>query len=53
MSNLGGYQLLTTAAKKVGGPGNLVVLIEKMGDTNNPYFISGDFLKEISDYTSG
>lgn len=125
MSNLGGYQLLTTAAKKVGGPRNLVlliagtsvlvykcgeivvskvttevikmkyakkrlgneisgevyivksfgisdeglqfkvneqfkvletdgdaVLIEKIGDMNNPYFISGDFLKEISDYTN-
>ncbi len=26
------------------------VLIEKIGDMNNPYFISGDFLKEISDY---
>ena len=24
MSNLGGYQKLTTFAKKVGGPGNLV-----------------------------
>ena len=125
MSNLGGYQLLTTAAKKVGRPRNLVlliagtgalvykcgeivvskvatevikmkyakkrlenelsgevyivksfgisdeglqfkvneqfkvleadgdaVLIEKIGDMNNPYFISGDFLKEISDYTN-
>ena len=125
MSNLGGYQLLTTAAKKVGGPGNLVlliagagalvykcseivvskvateviktkysknrfgdelsgevyivksfgisdeglqfkvnewfkvleadgdaVLIEKIGDMNNPYFKSGDFLKAISDYTN-
>lgn len=125
MSNLGGYQLLTIAAKKVGGPRNLVlliagtgalvykcseivvpkvatevikmkyakkrlgvklggevyivksfgisdeglqfkvnerfkvleadgdaVLIEKIGDINNPYFISGDFLKEISDYTN-
>lgn len=125
MSNLGGYQLLTAAAKKVGGPRNLVlliagtgalvykcseivvfkvatevikmknakkrlgdelggevyivksfgisdeglqfkvnerfkvlevdgnaVLIEKIGDINNPYFISGDFLKEISDYTN-
>ncbi len=28
------------------------VLIEKIGDMNNPYFISGDFLKEISDYTN-
>ena len=27
MSNLGGYQWLTTAAKKVGGPEKLVVLI--------------------------
>lgn len=27
MSNLGGYQVLTTLAKKVGGPGKLVVLI--------------------------
>ena len=37
MSNLGGYQWLTTTAKKVGGP-------------NNPYFVSSDLLKEISDY---
>lgn len=27
MSNLGGYQTLTTFAKKVGGPGRLVLLI--------------------------
>lgn len=27
MSNLGGYQMLTTLAKKVGGPGKLVALI--------------------------
>ncbi|MEG2217829.1 MAG: hypothetical protein RRZ24_11790, partial [Clostridia bacterium] len=27
MSNLGGYQTLTTWAKKVGGPGKLVALI--------------------------
>lgn len=27
MSNLGGYQALTTLAKKVGGPGKLVALI--------------------------
>ena len=27
MSNLGGYQLLTTIAKKVGGPKNLVGLL--------------------------
>ncbi|MFP3153370.1 hypothetical protein LQZ18_02870 [Lachnospiraceae bacterium ZAX-1] len=27
MSNLGGYQILTTLAKKVGGPGKLVALI--------------------------
>lgn len=27
MSNLGGYQTLTTFAKKVGGPGKLVLLI--------------------------
>lgn len=122
MSNLGGYQWLTTAAKKVGGPRNLVliiagtgaavykggevlvkkgakvikkkyiqkkeiaesdikqyevktpgvsneglalkvgeqfkvleadgdaVLIEKIGDANNPYFVSAELLKEISDY---
>ena len=31
MSNLGGYQLLTTAAKKVGGPRNLVLLIAGTG----------------------
>ena len=122
MSNLGGYQWLTTTAKKVGGPINLVlmiastgvaiykgsevvikksikavkkkyddkklktesnikqytvktfgvsneglqfkvgeqfkvlesdgeaVLIEKIGDTNNPYFVSVELLKKISDY---
>lgn len=122
MSNLGGYQWLTTTAKKVGGPTNLVliiagtgaatykggeilvkksikaikkkrmekkevaesnirqyevkatgvsnegltfkvgeyfkvlevdgdaVLIEKIGDENNPYFVSAELLKDISDY---
>lgn len=128
MSNLGGYQVLTTLAKKVGGPGKLValiagggavvgviavkggeyaikkgkqalvkyrenktnlqvkpddiytikhdaesneglrfkvgdtfrvlefdgdaILIELMGNDNNPYFVSGELLKEISDYTN-
>ncbi len=118
MSNLGAYQWMTTAAKKVGGPVNLIlltgaagaafykggevivkkcvktykatklaieegknlyevtsdgrsneglefiagdkfrvleadgnsVLIEKVGDTNNPYFVSADILRSISDY---
>ncbi len=122
MSNLGGYQWLTTVAKKVGGPKNLVliiagtgaavykgseivvkktvkeikkrmsqeklpeiadtkiytvtaegtsneglefkigdqfkvletdkdaVLIEKIGDSDNPYFISAKLLKNISNY---
>lgn len=122
MSNLGGYQWLTTSAKKVGGPRNLVVLIgiggavtyklieiiakksiplikkplsfnrdlyelkakqyivkypgvsndgvafvvgekfkalevdkdvvliEKIGDENNPYIVSTELLKKISDY---
>lgn len=31
MSNLGGYQILTTIAKKVGGPGKLVLLIATGG----------------------
>ena len=31
MSNLGGYQVLTTIAKKVGGPGKLVALIAGCG----------------------
>ena len=116
MSNLGGYQKLTTLAKKVGGPKNLVlinlgvgyglfrtleggvkfahksmkketvtnkieaneykvlrdaidsqgltfkvgdtiriletandvILIEKVGDNNNPYYVSLDFLKSIT-----
>ena len=124
MSNLGAYQWLTTAAKKVGGPKNLVgiiagtgavagvavykggeivvkkinkkmnkeelqetsdtiiysvtaegvsndglefkigdqfrvletdkdaVLIEKIGDDNNPYFVSEELLKNISNYKS-
>ena len=118
MSNLGGYQVLTTAAKKLGGPGLLVVaiagtgyvvfrlleeggktvykkvkkkkiqkdemiqeyivkkdkidpqgkefkkgdiirildtvddgfLIEIVGDKNNPYIVSYDFLKDITDF---
>lgn len=120
MSNLGGYQRLTTIAKKVGGPTNLVlliagsgavvykggeilvrkaiknvnklhaentselssqiyivnkqgvsnenlvfelgdrfkvlefdgdaVLIEKIGDSNNPYVVSSEFLEKISNY---
>lgn len=31
MSNLGGYQVFTTLAKKVGGPGKLVALIASGG----------------------
>ena len=120
MSNLGGYQTLTTMAKKVGGPRNLVlvflasgavlgkiseiiieqgikgfrgkihkedylddmkiyeveiygisneglefsvgdkfkvlevekdaVLIDKIREKNNPYFVSSQFLQRISDY---
>lgn len=120
MSNLGAYQWMTTAAKRVGGPVNLLilagttgaaiykgseivvkqclktiktrkttklaeakkvlyevaldsrsneglefvvgdkfrvleadgdsVLIEKIGDTNNPYFVSAEILRRISDY---
>lgn len=121
MSNLGAYQWMTTAAKKVGGPGNLLllagtagavlykggetvvkqciktvkvnksiksateakgdlykvtstgisneglefavgdqfrvleadgdsVLIEKIGNENNPYFVSAELLRKISDY---
>lgn len=119
MSNLGWYQTMTTAAKKVGGPiqlsflvgilgyglgktieiggkeilkriskkskkvsgtniyvvqcdgqsneglhvkigdsikvleiDNDAVLIEKKGDTDNPYFVSADFLRSISDFDS-
>lgn len=117
MSNLGWYQIMTTVAKKVGGPLNLAgifvgsgvligvggsaiknkivkeldkkmrrakaaviytvrmeskskeglsfkvgerfkvlekdgdaALIEKLGETNNPYFVSAEFLRFISDY---
>ena len=124
MSNLGAYQMLTTVAKKVGGPRNLIlltagagatigitvykggeflvkkgakviksrisskkqavdikqyvvktsgisnegvkfevgekvnvlakdddaILIEKIGDENNPYYVSEEFLKKISNY---
>ena len=121
MSNLGKYQWMTTVAKKVGGPINLLllagttgavvykggeiavkqcvrkikahntvnptmetnarlynvtsagrsneglefikgdqfrvlesdgasVLVEKIGDTNNPYFVSADVLRNISNY---
>lgn len=124
MSNLGGYQVLTKLAKKVGGPLNLAfliagggylmlrpveavskkaftavklklnknkkslkgietfyevmsngkddsglefnagdkfrvlesdkdaVLIEKLGDTNSPYYVSSDFLHTISNFTN-
>lgn len=31
MSNLGGYQWLTTVAKKIGGPKNLVLIIAGTG----------------------
>jgi len=27
------------------------ILIEKIGDSNNPYFVSADFLRTVSDYT--
>lgn len=27
------------------------ILIEKLGDSNNPYFVAADFLRSISDYT--
>ena len=118
MGNLGGYQILTTVAKKLGGPGRLVavtmaggyvvfriaeaagktiyqkvkeirterieriktytvitdatdqqglvfkkgdrfnvlesdgdaILIELIGNKNNPYFVSKEFLKDISDF---
>lgn len=120
MSNLGWYQVMTTTAKKVGGPKNLLglvlgtgialgvvgtklyevatkkiksnafkvqeitiyvvkkdgvsndglclekgdkfkvleadkdaILIEKIGDVNNPYFVSYELLKDISDYRKG
>ena len=120
MSNLGAYQWLTTVAKKVGGPKNVVlriagtgaviykggeivvkkiikkinkeelhrtsdsmvysvtaegvsndglkfkigekirvletdkdaILIEKIGEDNNPYFVSEEMLKNISNYKS-
>lgn len=123
MSNLGAYQWITSASKKVGGPVNLLlltgaagaaiykaseigvkngiraflayqdpptvwrvvkrnvysvtadgvsnegvefhmgtkfkvlekdgdsILIEKIGDNNNPYFVSAEFLRTISDFT--
>lgn len=119
MGNLGTYQLMTTIAKKVGGPVNLMlltgtvgaalykggevvvkkcvktiktpkltiekgknlyevttdgrsndglvfvsgdkfrvlendgdsVLIEKIGDTNSPYFVSSELLRKISEYS--
>ena len=27
------------------------ILIEKLGDSNSPYFVAADFLRAISDYT--
>lgn len=27
-----------------------IVMIEKIGDVNNPYFVSADFLRSISDF---
>ncbi len=35
--------------KALGSDGDSV-LIEKIGDKNNPYFVSTDLLREISDY---
>lgn len=26
------------------------ILVEKLGDGNNPYYVSADFLKEISEF---
>lgn len=28
------------------------ILIEKIGDSNNPYFVSADFLSSVSDFTN-
>ena len=62
VSNLGWYQIITTAAKKsneglafsVGDQYRILeldgdaALIEKIGDKNNPYFVSAKFLNSIS-----
>ena len=66
MSNLGAYQTMTTLAKKFGGPVKLglaiavggyavirtgeSVLVELIGNENNPYFVSADFLSSISEF---
>lgn len=41
MSNLGGYQILTTLAKKVGGPGKLVALIAGGGAAAGAIVVKG------------
>ena len=41
MSNLGGYQVLTTLAKKVGGPRNLVALIAGGGAIGGGIAVKG------------
>lgn len=45
MSNLGGYQILTAFAKKVGGPGKLVALIAGSGAVAGAIsVIAGEFV---------
>lgn len=49
VSNEGLQFLVGDTFKVLERDGN-AVLIEKIGDDNNPYFVASDFLNEISDY---
>lgn len=45
-----GFQLHTGDKYRVLESDGDAVLVEKIGDTNNPYFVSSDFLSSISNY---
>lgn len=45
-----GVELNTGDKFKVLATDGKAVLIERIGDKNNPYFVSADFLRSISDY---
>jgi len=49
MSNEGTEFLMGTKFKVLEKDGD-TVLIEKIGDNNNPYFVSSEFLRTISDF---
>ncbi len=43
------YSFMLETFKVLERDGN-AVLIEKLGDDNNPYFVAAELLNEISDY---